>query len=100
MESEVRVLLVDDNPDDVSIIRRLLTQYQRAQFKVMAASSTGSCLELLEGDTADLLLLDYALPSEDGLSFLRRASSLVDLPPVIMVTGLGDYRLAAEAIRS
>src|SRR3972149_5406765 len=98
--SEIRVLLVDDNPDDVSIIRRLLAQYQRANFQVLSASSTGSCLELLEADGADLLLLDYLLPAEDGISFLRRASAIVDLPPVIIVTGLADHRLLAEAIRS
>src|SRR3990167_8857509 len=97
--SEIRVLLVDDNPDDVSIIRRLLAQYQRANFQVLSASSTGSCLELLEADGADLLL-DYLLPAEDGISFLRRASAIVDLPPVIIVTGLADHRLVAEAIRS
>jgi putative two-component system response regulator len=98
--SEVRVLLVDDNPDDVSIIRRLLEQYQRATFKVVAAGSTKTCLEFLAGERVDLLLLDYMLPAEDGLTFLRRAASIVDLPPVVVVTGQGDHRLAAEAIRS
>ena len=96
----VTVLLVDDNPDDVSIIRRLLTQYQRMHIKVLAASNLSSCLELLAGDRADLLLLDYSLPAEDGLSFLRRANTLVEMPPAIIITGLNDYRLAAEAIRS
>jgi putative two-component system response regulator len=96
----VKVLLVDDNPDDVSIMRRLLGQYQRAHFKVASASSTGSCLEFLQGNGVDLLLLDYSMPVEDGLAFLRRANGLVDMPPVIIVTGQVDYRLAAEAIRS
>jgi len=98
--AEVRVLLVDDNPDDVSIIRRLLAQYQRTHFQVLSASSTGNCLTLLETDDVDLLILDYLLPAEDGISFLRRAASLIDLPPVIIVAGQGDHRLVAEAIRS
>jgi putative two-component system response regulator len=97
---EVRVLLVDDNPDDVSIIRRLLTQYERVQFVVLSTNSTGNCLSLLEAGGADLLLLDYSMPGEDGIAFLRRAGGVVDLPPVIIVTGQGDYRLVAEAIRS
>ncbi|HLF78627.1 MAG TPA: HD domain-containing phosphohydrolase [Dehalococcoidia bacterium] len=99
-DSEVSVLLVDDNPDDVSIIRRLLTQYTHTHFKVRATSTLGSCLEQLEDEGTDLLMLDYSLPAEDGISFLRRANSLMSLPPVIIVTGQNDYRLAAEAIRS
>ena len=97
---EIRVLLVDDNPDDVSIIRRLLTQYERIQFVVLSTNSTGNCLTLLEAGGADLLFLDYSMPGEDGIAFLRRAAGVVDLPPVIIVTGQGDYRLVAEAIRS
>jgi putative two-component system response regulator len=100
VSDEIRVLLVDDNPDDVSIIRRLLTQYERIQFVVLSTNSTGNCLTLLEAGEADLLFLDYSLPGEDGLAFLRRAAGVMNLPPVIIITGQGDYRLVAEAIRS
>ncbi|HLG10215.1 MAG TPA: HD domain-containing phosphohydrolase [Dehalococcoidia bacterium] len=96
---EVKVLLVDDNPDDVSIMRRLLGQYERTHFEVSSASTTGNCLALLEADGVDLLFLDYAMPGEDGIAFLRRAAGVVDLPPVIIITGSADYRLIAEAIR-
>jgi putative two-component system response regulator len=99
-DSELTVLLVDDNPDDVSIIRRLLTQYEPAHYKVRATDSLGNCLDLLEEEGADLLMLDYSLPAEDGISFLRRAQTFMQLPPVIIVTGQNDYRLASEAIRS
>ena len=80
-------------------VRRLLGQYERTRFKVATALSTGSCLEFFAGEQADLLLLDCSMPAEDGLSFLRRAVSVVDLPPTIIITGQSDYGLAAEAIR-
>jgi putative two-component system response regulator len=96
----IRVLCVDDNPEDVAIIRRLLSQFRHASFDVFAASTTDNCLERLDGDGADVLLLDHSLPGEDGISFLRRLAATRDFPPVIVLTGRGDERLAVEAMRS
>jgi putative two-component system response regulator len=96
----IRVLCVDDNPEDVAIIRRLLGQFRRASFEVSTASTASNCLERLDGDGADVLLLDHSLPGEDGVSFLRRLVATRTIPPVIILTGRGDERLAVEAIRS
>jgi len=95
-----RVLVVDDNPDDASLIRRMLARYSGGHFDVRVATSTRECLKALRGQGADVVILDFHLPDEDGLSFLRRAADAADLPPVIMVTGQGDERVAAEAIRA
>jgi putative two-component system response regulator len=96
----VRVLVVDDNPEDVAIVRRLLTQYQRMDFQVLSAHSASQGLERLSNEGADLILLDYSMPGENGVSFLRRLELTVEHPPVILLTGRGDERVAVEAIRS
>jgi putative two-component system response regulator len=96
----VRVLVVDDNPEDVAIVRRLLAQYQRQDFQVLSAHSASQGLERLGSEGADLVLLDYSMPGEDGVSFLRRLERNVSHPPVILLTGRGDERIAVEAIRS
>jgi putative two-component system response regulator len=96
----IRVLCVDDNAEDVAIVRRLLGQFRRANFDVSSASTASICLERLDGDGADVLLLDHSLPGEDGVSLLRRLTATREMPPVIVLTGRGDERLAVEAIRS
>jgi two-component system cell cycle response regulator len=70
------------------------------KFTLDRVRSTGECLEALGRDRFDLLLLDYGLPGEDGISFLRRLNGADDIPPVIMLTGWGDGRVAAEAMHS
>ena len=97
---ETRVLVVDDSPDDASIIRRLFARYRGGRFDVRVAGSTRECLKALRSQGADVVVLDYNMPDEDGLSFLRRLSRGARLPPVIMVTGQGDERVAAESIRA
>ena len=70
------------------------------RFTVVSVSTLDQSMSYLESGEADLLLLDYGMPMEDGLSFMRRAAALVDLPPVIIITGQADHRLAAESIRA
>jgi putative two-component system response regulator len=95
-----RVLVVDDSPDDASVIGRMLARYHGGPFDVHVATSTRECLKALRGQGADIVILDFNMPEEDGLSFLRRLAHAADLPPVIMVTGQGDERIAAESIRA
>ena len=96
----VRVLLVEDNDHDAEIVARMLTKYTEVKFQLERVRSTNECLEALGRDRFDLLLLDYSLPGEDGVTFLRRLNGVTDTPPVIMLTGWGDGRVAAEAMHN
>jgi len=96
----VRVLMVEDNLLDLDTVRRMLQKYPRVRFQVQHAASTEACVELLQREAFDLILLDHRLPGEDGLSFLQRVAGNEHLPPVIMLTGEGDERLAVEALQA
>lgn len=95
-----RLLMIDDSPTDVEIVRSMLRQYPRATFELQHVYSTDDAVEPITGGGFDLVLLDYNLPGEDGLSFLKRLAGNPNIPPVIMLTGDGDERLAAEAMRN
>src|SRR5437867_4374707 len=96
----IRVLVVDDNPGDVGIVRSALAEYTKAEFLVDSANTVKTCRQKLADGTYDLLLLDYSLPGQTGLEFLRDVSSFDVMPPVIMLTGQGDERVAKDAIRA
>ena len=99
MDHVIRVLLVEDNPGDVGLIRAALEE-STSEFDVDNVTSAQSCRRSLETGRYDVLLLDYSLPGETGLDFLRSMSGKKKLPPVIMLTGQGDELIAKDAIIS
>ncbi|HVP05439.1 MAG TPA: HD domain-containing phosphohydrolase [Dehalococcoidia bacterium] len=97
---KVNVLFVEDNPQDAELVKRMLTQSRRAEFTVDWVENIRNCEEKIYEDSVDIVLLDNRLPGEDGITFLQRLEDIQDLPPIIMMTGAGDERLAALAVRA
>ena len=93
MERQI-ALLVEDNPDDVELTRRVLLKSD-AHFELTVATDGEAALELLFGRNGhepfqpSFLLLDLNLPKIDGLEVLRRirAHLATRLLPVIIMTG-------------
>ena len=96
----LRVLLVEDNPGDVGLVRAALDESTGASFDVDNVTSVKSCRRSLETGHYDILLLDFSLPGENGLDFLRSVAGKKQIPPVIMLTGQGDELIAKESILS
>ena len=94
------ILLVDDSLTDRAAFRRFLTQGGDRTYKILDAESGEESLTLLEQNSIDLVLLDYNLPDTDGLSLLERIKQCpgADIP-IIVLTGEGDERVAAQAIK-
>lgn len=79
----VKILIVDD---DIRL-RLLLERYLREQgFIVQAVADGEQMKKWLSRRPFDLIVLDWELPGEDGLSICRRLCSDPNSPPVIMLT--------------
>ena len=69
----VRILLVDDDVDNLQAMTMLLTD-QRA--RVQAAASVAEALEVLGGEIPDALVSDLAMPEEDGYTLIDKVRAL------------------------
>ncbi|MFP5287595.1 MAG: response regulator [Thermoanaerobaculia bacterium] len=99
MPGPLRILIVDDSPEDRELYRRLLAQDPGQEYEFLEAELGEDGLDLARREKPDCLLLDYRLPDVDGLEFLDRL--LQDgLVPVIILTGQGSEAVAVQAMKS
>ncbi len=98
----MKILLVEDNPDHRELIEiALKAGYDQATITSVASGVEAEEWLYSSGDTCDLVLLDYSLPGKlTGLNLLQKIGSGLDSPPVIMITGQGDERVATQAIKA
>ncbi len=80
-----RILVVDDNPDNIEIIA---TRLRFRGYEMEEATDGRQALELVRRDPPDLILLDVMLPDIDGYEISRQIKGSDDLPfiPIILVT--------------
>ncbi|MDP9121116.1 MAG: response regulator, partial [Acidobacteriota bacterium] len=98
----LRILIVDDSPEDRLIYRRLLAQDREHEYLFLETDNGEEGLGLTRTERPDCLLLDYRLPDLDGLEFLSRLPAEAGElpPPVIVLTGQGNEAVAVQAMKS
>jgi len=81
-----RVLIVEDDPVQRDAVARLLSS---GDVQAIAVGTAAECLELLQEQTFDCMVLDLSLPDASGYSLLETLSreDAYSFPPVIVYTG-------------
>lgn len=97
-ESEIKVLLVDDDEVDHLVTRRLLREVSRTRYDVTWLSTSDEAIEALLAGGYDVCLLDYRLDARTGLDVVHEANQLGCAIPIIMLTGVGDEAIDMAAM--
>ena len=99
-KQEISVLLIEDNPGDVLLIREILNESEDILFLVTAKDSMQAGLASLSESQFDIVLLDLSLPDSRGLQTLEKVKGIAPSHPIIILTGNTDYELAKKAIQA
>ncbi len=98
LEAPLRLLVVEDNADDVELIRLKLEGVSTDRgFVIEAVDRVSSALRRLKG--ADVVLLDLGLPDALGIEAVSRLSNEAPEIPLVVLTGRVDAALGLRAVR-
>ena len=94
-----RLLLIDDSPDDRSlIIRELRREFPDLQVEEVIEAQHFNCV--LNTGNFDIAIIDYCLRWTDGLTVLDELKSRYPNCPVIIFTNSGNEEIAVEAMKA
>jgi len=95
----LKVLLVEDNPGDAHLIKRLLTKSSATKHTLDAVNRLDAGIEQCDQGSFDVVLLDLGLPDSQGFATVATMRAAVPHLPIIVLTGLDDLELALHAVR-
>ena len=81
----MKLLIVEDEPNLLSILRKGLTE---KNYEVSAALDGTTAMGMLESNTFDVVVLDVMLPDINGIEICRRLRAAGNFVPILMLTAL------------
>lgn len=99
MSKELRVLIIEDSPQDMALINHELRK-AGLRFRSRRVDSSDSFLHELEHHPPDVILSDHGVPGFDGFAALAEARSRCPNTPFIFVTGAPREEAAARTLQA
>jgi diguanylate cyclase (GGDEF)-like protein len=100
MSSSVRVLIVDDDEDDLYLINDVLTQVANTHYNITTASSSLLAMSELSKATFDVIFSDYRLGAVTGVDFINSVRGAGIDTPIILLTGISDQLVDNAALKA
>ena len=96
----IHVLLIEDNPGDIRLVRELLAHTRDGQFPLTHVGRLDAGIRCLSEATIDVILLDLSLPDSQGIETLIRMHGAAHGIPIVLMTGLEDDELGLHFIQA
>jgi len=92
-------LLIEDNPGDARLLREMFNEQGSRNTELTIVRSMAEAERHLSAHAVDIVLLDLGLPDAQGVAAVRRAHAAAPRTPLVVLTGLDDESLAAQALQ-
>src|ERR1700722_1660208 len=93
------LLLIEDNPGDARLFYETFKQQDSRNTDLTHVKSMSEAEKHLAAHEVDIIILDLGLPDAQGLTAVRRAHAAAPHVPLVVLTGLDEESLAAQALQ-
>jgi len=93
--SNLKILIVDDNPGDIRLCREMLEESNTVSWKVEEAHDMAGGKKKAAKTQFDLIVLDLNLPDSEGIHTFQEIRSSAKHTPIVILSGRADQALAA-----
>ncbi|ACT47038.1 response regulator receiver modulated diguanylate cyclase/phosphodiesterase [Methylotenera mobilis JLW8] len=93
------ILLVEDNPGDIRLVRELLAADQNESFNLVTADRQETALAILDSQDITAILLDIELPDSSGLNTLLKIHANAPGIPIVVLSSIADEGLAVRSVQ-
>lgn len=94
-EKEEQILIVDDEPNILKSLKRLL---RKKGYSVILSEKPEEALQIVRKGGISIIISDHRMPGMTGVEFLQKARQIVPDVPRILLTGYADKSSAIDAI--
>lgn len=94
VEDKIRILLVDDEEDNLALLYRTLRQ----DFAILKTTSPLEGLKILDENPVDIIISDHKMEEMDGVEFLKRSYEKYPQCVRLLVTAYSDTSILIGAI--
>jgi DNA-binding NtrC family response regulator len=92
-----RILVVDDAPNTLEVLRRNL---ESQGYRVFTASGVVEAIKILDATPVDLVITDLKMPRVSGLDLVRHVRENLKDTEVMMITGYATVEGAVRAVKT
>ncbi len=98
-QTDIRVLIVEDDEDDWLITKKIFSQIPDSPFRIELAETYEKAIKLIDQNEHDVYLIDYRLGEHTGTDILEHAHPERRSQPFILMTGVSDSDLEWRSLR-
>ncbi len=99
MMKTITILLIEDNPSDVRIVKEMLKEINYFKVNFISVSSLKEGCDAFKKDKFDIILLDLNLPDSTGMQTFQKVIDCGIEIPVVLITGTEDEELTLNLIK-
>ncbi|HEY5589785.1 MAG TPA: response regulator [Paludibacter sp.] len=97
--SNQTILLIEDNPGDIRLIKELLNEMTSLNYQLIIAETLKEGCEEIKKNDFILILLDLNLPDSSGIKTFNTVINFAENIPVVLVSGMQDIELSLSLIK-